>query len=269
MSCQEFESRVLFDEAVVEFVSKHFVCVLADAPWSKIGKRNAKTWEESETWKSGARSAELVWVVTADKRDRRGLNYREFKDPQKLLKQLQVYAREDRRIESAAGQCERLLVVNRSRARSIPLRRLHRDSQEKLTLKNRQRLLDSRNELESFLKKIPDDRLCPGDAAKLAKRLFADDKSERATLATRLNVLLGISADLKLTDDAVVVAVRGAVRNKHRDFADVTGLRYAGIALYARIEQRIAKGGPGSEAAGEKLRRLDAKPAKGAGAPVK
>ena len=260
---------MLFDEAVVKFVKKHFVCVLADAPWSRIGKRNAKTWEESESWKSYPRSAELVWIVTVDKRDRRGLIYSQFKDPKKLLTQLQVYAREDARLEAPAAQRDRLLVVNRTRARSVPLRRLLQGSQGKVDQRNRRRLMAARNELGGFLNGIPDNKLCPGDAAKLAEQLRNDDKEDRGQLAARLDAMLGLATDLKMTDDVVVGVVRKARQQKHPDFVDVTGLRYAGIVLHARLEQRIAKGGPASAGVAEKLSRLDTKNAKGAGTPIK
>ena len=247
------------------------MCVLADAPWSNIGKRNAKTWEESESWKSYPRSSQLVWIVTADKRDRRGLIYSKFKDPKKLLAQLQVYAREDGRLKTPAAKRDWLSVVNRSRARGIPLTRLLQGSQEKLTTKERRRIASARSKLATFLSQISDDELCAGDATKLATRLRADGEEDRARLGKRLDAMLVLAADLKTKGDVVVDVVRKARAKKHRDFVDVTGLRYASIVLHKRLSQQIAKESPLSKKFAERLRKLGAREGKGesTGTPIK
>ncbi len=94
-----------------------------------------------------------------------------------------------------------LSVVNRSRARGIPLTRLLRGSQEKLTTKERRRIVSTCSKLATFLSQISDDELCAGDATKLATRLRADGEEDRARLGKRLDAKLVLAADLKTKGD--------------------------------------------------------------------
>lgn len=219
---------MLFDEDVAAILSEHFVCVLTDAPWSRISQRNADTWEEMEGWKSSPRNSEIVFIVSADKRDRRGLVYSRFKEPAQLLAVLEELLREDGKVEIGQQERDALVVRNRMRARATVLRRALREGLG-------EQAKPAVAAFDAFAQKVSDQDLCPADRlAETRTAMLADEPDKRAELRERVAKLLEHAAE-KQADDPVVVAIRTAQKTRPDDLGDVTGLLFAEALLRRRV----------------------------------
>lgn len=67
-------------------VQQFFVPVITDPPWTPQARarRNAALWDESEAWKSGPRSPEIVLLAQPDRKTTARLDYSDLKEPEAL-----------------------------------------------------------------------------------------------------------------------------------------------------------------------------------------